>query len=111
MSSSVSLGSHLQMCIQGMLQFLSWILSKCTHVQMSFELSAILEQESTGLLQPVGLGVRKPLKNRIYNACHDSMIAPDLELASFVPPDRDELSCWFADRLYDLEEQSICSAS
>lgn len=64
----------------------------------------------TGLVQPVDVGIGRPLKSRIRRAWYNFMLEQGLDVDVFPSPSRDELSRWVADSLYDLDEELIKNA-
>lgn len=60
----------------------------------------------TGLLQPVDVGIGKPLKCRVKQRWSDWMIEKEATDA-FKPPSRELLSKWIIDSLSDLPRDLI----
>lgn len=60
----------------------------------------------TGLVQPIDVGIGKPLKNRVRRLWNEWMVAKDKDDA-YKPPEKPLLAKWIIDGLNDLPKQLI----
>ena len=64
----------------------------------------------TGFIQPVDVGIGKPLKDRIRDRWDDFIVEQGFERMSFHVPTRNELSCWVAESIHDIDENIVRNA-
>ena len=58
----------------------------------------------TGLVQPLDVGVNKPLKNRIRRKWEEYMLEEGLAMTVSKPPTRQRMATWVTESLDDLSE-------
>ena len=61
----------------------------------------------TGLVQPVDVGVGKPLKNRVQRLYNDWMIEQGPETIKFKPPHRSQLAAWIIQSLKEIDTKTV----
>ena len=61
----------------------------------------------TGLVQPIDVGIGKPLKNRVRQKWEDWMISQGISISVLKPPSRELLTSWILESLKSLEPQLI----
>lgn len=64
----------------------------------------------TGLVQPVDVGINKPLKVRIRRQWETWVMEHCLPNNSFRPPPREVLAAWIIDSLRDLPPSLVCNS-
>ena len=64
----------------------------------------------TGLVQPLDVGVNKPLKNRIRRKWEEYMLEAGLAMTVLKPPTRQQMATWITECLDDLSEHIIKAA-
>lgn len=61
----------------------------------------------TGLLQPIDVGIGKPLKNRVRNCWEDWMVEQSSSTDQFNPPSRKTIASWVVPALKELPMQIV----
>ena len=64
----------------------------------------------TGLVQPLDVGVNKPLKNRIRRKWEEYMLEEGLAMTVSKPPTRQQMATWITECLDDLSEYIVKAA-
>ena len=64
----------------------------------------------TGLVQPLDVGVNKPLKNRIRRKWEEYMLEEGLAMTVSKPPPRQRMATWVTESLDDLSEHIVKAA-
>ena len=64
----------------------------------------------TGLVQPLDVGVNKPLKNRIRRKWEEYMLEEGLAMTVLKPPTRQRMATWVTESLDDLGEHIVKAA-
>ena len=64
----------------------------------------------TGLVQPLDVGVNKPLKNRIRRKWEEYMLEEGLAMTVSKPPTRQQMATWVTQCLDDLSEHIVKAA-
>ena len=64
----------------------------------------------TGLVQPLDMGVNKPLKNRIRRKWEECMLEEGLAMTVLKPPTQQQMATWVTECLDDLGEHIIKAA-